>query len=63
MQSQRHDGLRRIPFHALWWIVLVECASSPGRVSSGVGDPREPGRPLLWRRSGYRYPVVVLAVD
>src|SRR5215207_10352091 len=35
---------------------------SPFVVSSGVGGPREPGRPLLWRRSGYRYPVVVLAV-
>src|SRR5215203_921745 len=50
-------------FHALRWIALVECASSPpGRVGSCVGGPRVYGRPLLWRDSGYRYPVVVLAV-
>src|ERR671921_275085 len=41
---------------------LALCGTLLGTVLSGVGDSREPGRPLLWRRSGYRYPIVVLAV-
>ena len=40
----------------------MEERGSVPRVRSGVGDSQEHGRPLLCRRNGYRYLVVVSAV-